>query len=104
MTNNTRKSNKIGRLPHRDNYNRTLTETNYEQTEFCPSSAGGKKHGGGSVVLKKKKNCFEVEFEGIPRGFLSEMKGKDIPCRGAADGKGSGTESGGGGGRRRGGA
>ena len=54
----------------------------------------GKTWGGRVCWFERKK--IEGEFEGIPRGFLSERKGKDIPCRGAADGKGSGTERGGG--------
>ena len=40
------------------------------------------------------KTCVEVEFERVPRGFLSERKGKVIPCRGAEDGKGTGTNNG----------
>ena len=47
---------------------------------------------GGSIVLGKKK--FSVGFEGVQRGFLSERKGKDTPCRGAEDAKTSGPESG----------
>ena len=37
------------------------------------------------------KECFEVGFEGVQRGFLSDRKGKVIPYRGAEDGKGTGT-------------
>ena len=48
---------------------------------------------GGSIILEKEM-VFLVGFEGFQRGFLSERKGKDIPCRGAEDGNGSGAESG----------
>ena len=41
-----------------------------------------------------KNKCFQVGFEGVQRGFLSERKGKDIPCREAEEDKSSGTESG----------
>ena len=40
------------------------------------------------------KRDAEVRFEGVQRGFLSERKGKFIPCRGAEDRKGVGTDSG----------
>ena len=36
-------------------------------------------------------SCLEFRFEGVQRGFLSERKGKVIPCRGAEDRKGAGT-------------
>ena len=39
-------------------------------------------------------SCLEFRFEGVQRGFLSERKGKVIPCRGAEDRKGAGTSSG----------
>ena len=45
-------------------------------------------------LLFWKKNCLEVSFEGVQRGFLWESKGKVILCRGAKDGKGAGTNSG----------
>ena len=47
---------------------------------------------GRSTVLEKRD--VEVRFEGVQRGFPSERKGKVIPCRGAEDRKGAGTDSG----------
>ena len=41
-----------------------------------------------------EKKYFEFEFERVQRGFLSEWTGNSIPCRGAQDGKGTGTVSG----------
>ena len=41
-----------------------------------------------------KKNCFKVGFEGVQRGFLSDSKGKVIPCRETEDRKDTGTDSG----------
>ena len=64
-----------------------------ELTVAGDSSAGREKTWGGGLLFWKKK-CFQVGFEGVQRGFLSDRKGKDIPCRGAVDRKGSGTESG----------
>ena len=40
-----------------------------------------------------KKKCLEVRFEAYGK-FLSERKGKVIPCRGSEDRKGAGTNSG----------
>ena len=42
-------------------------------------------------LLFWKRKCFEIKFEGAKRGFLSERKGEVIPCRGANDGKCTGT-------------
>ena len=39
------------------------------------------------------ETCLEVGFEGVQRGFSSEMR-KVIRCRGTKDGKGRGTNSG----------
>ena len=47
-----------------------------------------------AVLFWKKKERLEVRFEGIQRGFLSGRKGKVIPCEGAEDRKGLGTNSG----------
>ena len=44
-------------------------------------------------LLFWKKTFFEVGSEGGQRGFLSERKGKVIPCRGTEDRKGTGTNS-----------
>ena len=41
-----------------------------------------------------KKKCFEIGFEGVQRGFLSERKGMVIPRRRAEDRKGTRTNSG----------
>ena len=46
-----------------------------------------------SLELWKKK-CLEVRFEEVYGKFLSERKGKVIPCRGSEDRKGAGTNSG----------
>ena len=56
--------------------------------------AGGGGGGGGGCQLFWKKTGFYAGFEGVQREFLSERKGKGIPCRGPEDGKDSGTESG----------
>ena len=40
------------------------------------------------------KERLEVSFEGVQRGFLSDRKGKVIPCRGTENRKGAGTNSG----------
>ena len=45
-------------------------------------------------LLLWKKKCLGVRSEGVQRGFLSERKGKVIPCRGAEDRKSAGTSSG----------
>ena len=46
----------------------------------------------GLLFLKKK--CLEVWFEGVQRGLLLERKGEVIPCRGAKNRKGTGTNCG----------
>ena len=43
-------------------------------------------------LLFWKEKRFLVGFERVQRGFLSE-KGNAIPCRGAADGRGVGTNN-----------
>ena len=48
-----------------------------------------RKHGS-SVGLEKRN--VEVRYEEAQRGFLSQRKGKVIPCRGAEDGKGAGVQ------------
>ena len=45
-------------------------------------------------LLFRKQKCFEIRFEGVSRGFLSERKGKVIPCRWTEDRKGAGTSNG----------
>ena len=45
-------------------------------------------------LLCGEKGCLELRCEGVQREFLSERKGKVIPCRGAEDRKGAGTNSG----------
>ena len=40
------------------------------------------------------KEWLEVSLEGVQREFLSERKGKVIPCRGTENRKGAGTNSG----------
>ena len=45
-------------------------------------------------LLFWKKKCLEARFKRVQRGFLSERKGKVIPCRGATDRKGVETTSG----------
>ena len=50
-----------------------------------------------SVLFWKKKYLeerFFNRFEAVPRGSLSERKGKFTPCRGTEDGKGARTNSG----------
>ena len=42
---------------------------------------------------KKSRRKIAVSFEGVLRGFLSERKGKVIPCRGPEDRKGAGSSS-----------
>ena len=37
----------------------------------------------GGVLLFREKKGFQVGLEGFQRGFCSERKRKDIPCRGA---------------------
>ena len=41
-----------------------------------------------------KDKCFEVEFEGVQRGFVFERKRKATLCRGTEDRKVTGTNSG----------
>ena len=41
-----------------------------------------------------KKKCFYIIFEWVQRGFLSERKGKVIPCRWTKNRNGAGTNSG----------
>lgn len=45
-------------------------------------------------LLVWKKKCFELNLKRVKRGFLLERKGRVIPCSGAEDGKGMGTNSG----------
>ena len=40
----------------------------------------------------EKEFFFYIRFEGVQRGFLSERKGKDIPCRWTENRKGAGTD------------
>ena len=44
-------------------------------------------------LLFREEKCLEVRPETIQRGFLSERKGKVVPCREAEDRKGAGTNS-----------
>ena len=46
------------------------------------------------VYCLGKGEGFQVSFEGVQRGFLSERKGKVIPCRWTGNAKGAGTNSG----------
>ena len=46
----------------------------------------------GLQVLETKR--FEVTFESVQRGFLSERKGKVTQCRWTENRKGAGTKSG----------
>ena len=64
----------------------TLTKADYQKglTAEGDSSAGGGKHG--RMYYYEKIVSFGW-IEGVQRGFLLEKKGKDIPCRGAEDGK-----------------
>ena len=38
-------------------------------------------------LLLWTKKCFEFEFVGVQRAFLSERKGKVMPCTGSEDKK-----------------
>ena len=42
----------------------------------------------GGLLFSKKKR-FDAGSEGVQRGYLLERKWKEIPCRGAEEGKGS---------------
>ena len=39
----------------------------------------------------RRNNALRFDLKGVQRGFLSKWKGKVIPCRGAEDRKGAGT-------------
>ena len=41
-----------------------------------------------------EKKCFYITLERVQRGFLSERKGKVMPCRWTKNEKGAGTSSG----------
>ena len=60
-----------------------LKQTTNRDFRRKKTAARNGKHGR-SIVLGGK--CLEVRF-GVQRRFLSERKGKDIPCRGAEDQK-----------------
>ena len=45
-------------------------------------------------LMCREKGCLELRFAGVQREFLSERKGKVIPCRWAEDRKVTGTNSG----------
>ena len=46
------------------------------------------------VCCFEKKKRLRVRVEGVQRGFPSERKGNTIPCRGAENRNGAGTNSG----------
>ena len=60
-------------------------EKNKQKNTHSAEEMKTKKKEAGLLFWKKK--CLEVRFERVQRGFLSERKGKVIPCRGAEGGE-----------------
>ena len=64
----------------------TISNTNsaYKQGLMREGDSSAKGENTAGLLFWKKK-CFKIGLERVQRGFLSERKGKVIPCRGFKD-------------------